>query len=232
MVDTGPPGVVSPPGGPFNSRPGRFSLGAVHMRPMHDTSLSAAPKPIPGLDFVAIDFETANPKRESVCQIGLVKVRDGQPGRQHCHMVLPPPGFTNFHERNIAVHGITRRDMVGAKGWDIYLAKLIAFTGNLPLVGHNVSFEKSVITRATEAINAPVPLFDYLCTMKLARLHFPNEPSHRLNDVSRVLELPDFQHHHAGADAEASALIVLRLAERTGLTTLQDLWGAKTGVRR
>lgn len=32
---------------------------------------------IPGLDFVAVDVETANRKRGSVCSIGLARVRDG-----------------------------------------------------------------------------------------------------------------------------------------------------------
>lgn len=36
-----------------------------------------SPVVLPGLSFTAIDFETANPKRASVCAVGVVKVRDG-----------------------------------------------------------------------------------------------------------------------------------------------------------
>ena len=34
-------------------------------------------------DFAAIDFETANQQRTSVCSVGIVIVRDGEIGRAH-----------------------------------------------------------------------------------------------------------------------------------------------------
>jgi DNA polymerase III subunit epsilon len=192
--------------------------------------------PIPGLNFVAIDFETANPKRASVCQIGLVKVRDGIPGRTHCLYVSPPPGFTNFHQRNIEVHGITKPDTEGAPSWDTMLDKLIAFTNTkvavYPLVAHNAPFEKSVITQATEAIGRDVPDFTYHCTVKLAKRLQPEEHSHKLNEVAARLGVPPFAHHSAGDDAMASALIVLGLADQHGLRSLEDLWPSRpTAVR-
>ena len=190
--------------------------------------------PIPDLNFVAIDFETANPKRASVCQIGLVKVIDGRPGKTHCLYVSPPPGFTNFHQRNIEVHGITKPDTEGAPPWDSMLDRLLAFTkdGALPLVAHNAPFEKSVVTQATEAIGRPVPDFTYNCTVKLAKRLQPEESSHKLNEVAARLAIPPFDHHNAGDDAMASALIVLGLADQHGLRTMEDLWPSKPQAAR
>lgn len=185
--------------------------------------------PIPDLNFVAIDFETANPKRASVCQIGLVKVIAGVPGKVHCLYVSPPPGFTNFHERNIEVHGITKPQVEGAPSWESMLDRLLKFTRatELPLVAHNAPFEKSVISQATEAIGLAVPDFTYYCTVKLAKRLQPQEATHKLNEVAERLGVPAFSHHNAGDDAMASALIVLRLAEKHNLRSLDDLWPAK-----
>ena len=180
-----------------------------------------------GLNFVAIDFETANPKRASVCQIGLAKVRDGQITKTACEMVTPPRGFTNFHPRNIQVHGLTPRSIYGAPDWPGILGRLIAFTGDLPLIGHNVAFERSVIVQATEAEGLTVPDFQYLCSQKLAQTHLPEAGSFKLNLLAEHLGMPVFAHHDAGADAVACAALVLKIAEHTGLDDLDDLWPAK-----
>ena len=182
------------------------------------------------LDFVAIDFETANPKRASVCQIGLAKVKGGQVVSRFCEPVRPPAPFDAFHPRNIAVHKLTRSSVAGAQNWTQILPRLIRYTGSLPLVGHNVSVERSVITQATEAIGGEVPEFTYLCTQELAKAHL-NQDSYGLEPVSVALGLPDFNHHDAGEDALASALIVLELAGRTGIDDLAALWPVKRPTR-
>lgn len=183
--------------------------------------------PIEGLDFVSIDFETANAKRASVCQIGIVKVRDGIPGKIHTHYVMPPPGFDNFAERNIQIHGITRATLAGDPhklSWAAALERLIKFTGDLPLIGHNVSVERSIIVQATEAIGGVVPEFEYLCTMGLAKTHYPEAESYKLDRLTEAFGLPAFQHHDAGHDAAAAAHLVLHVARDKALSELPALW--------
>ena len=45
---------------------------------------------MPRQAFTAIDFETANPKRNSICQVGLVRVIKGQVVDQINVLVRPP----------------------------------------------------------------------------------------------------------------------------------------------
>ena len=40
-------------------------------------------------DFAAIDFETANGQRSSICSVGLVVVRDGEITIRHYRLVRP-----------------------------------------------------------------------------------------------------------------------------------------------
>ena len=182
---------------------------------------------IPGLDFVAIDFETANPKHASICQIGLVKVRNGVLGKTHCHFVLPPAGLQNFAARNVGIHGITRRMVDGADGWDLMLPRLEAFTGGLPLVAHNVAAERSMIFQACTAVGLTPPDFTYCCTQKAARLHLPEADSYKLDMLVEALDLPPLRHHDAGEDAAAAAYLAVRLAELTGISDVAELFPAE-----
>ena len=58
------------------------------------------------MNFIALDFETANQKRHSACSIALVVVQDNQLVGRYYSLIRPQ---TDFHWRNIQVHGITPR---------------------------------------------------------------------------------------------------------------------------
>ena len=58
--------------------------------------------------FVALDFETANGKRTSICSVGMVKVIDNQITESFHTLVNP---FDYFTETNINVHGIHPEDV-------------------------------------------------------------------------------------------------------------------------
>ena len=44
-------------------------------------------------DFVAIDFETANGKRSSVCSVGIVVVRGGEIVDRFYSLIKPTPNY-------------------------------------------------------------------------------------------------------------------------------------------
>jgi len=56
------------------------------------------------MDFIAFDFETANRRSDSACQLGAIVVRGGQVVGRHQWMIRPRPFF--FHPGNIRIHGI------------------------------------------------------------------------------------------------------------------------------
>lgn len=177
------------------------------------------------LNFTAIDFETANSKRGSVCQLGLTRVVDGKIIETKTSMVTPPEGFGAFHERNIAVHGILPHHVKGAPTWETAMNMIIDFSEGTPLVGHNVSFEKSVVKSACEATNLTSPQFVWACSLKMARKHLKGQESYSLGLLSAALGLEQFAHHDAGEDARASAQLVLYTAQKTGITDLHQLFG-------
>ena len=56
-------------------------------------------------DFAAIDFETANGRRTSVCSVGVVVVRGGEVVDTLYSLIRPRP---NFYSRfTTAIHGLS-----------------------------------------------------------------------------------------------------------------------------
>ena len=63
-------------------------------------------------NFAAIDFETANNERTSVCSVGVVIVRDGEIVDSFYSLIQPEPNYYNYWCTQ--VHGITRNDTESA----------------------------------------------------------------------------------------------------------------------
>ncbi len=54
-------------------------------------------------DFVALDIETSNSDRSSICEIGIVIYKDFQIVEVYHSLINP---LSVFHDRNVSVHGI------------------------------------------------------------------------------------------------------------------------------
>jgi DNA polymerase-3 subunit epsilon len=59
-------------------------------------------------NFAAIDFETANNERTSICSVGIVIVRNGKIVDSFYSLIQPEPNYYCYW--NTQVHGLTRKD--------------------------------------------------------------------------------------------------------------------------
>ncbi len=181
------------------------------------------------MDFVAIDFETANSKRASVCAVGLVDVRGGRIVEEYYTLVNPHDDFDYFC---IAVHGITPDQVENSPSFaDIWPELRRRIEGRV-LVAHNASFDMSVLRRSAEDHNLDMPHIQYMCSCLLARKIWPEMPNHKLNTVARELGLGAFKHHDAIEDARTAAYIFLRCsqtAEASDCGGLADRYGYRIG---
>lgn len=175
------------------------------------------------MDFTAIDFETANPNRASVCSVGVVRVRGGRVVASESWLMHPPAGVEEFAARNVEVHGITADQVKDAPGWDVVAGWVTEFVGRDTLIAHNAPFEKSVIEQASAAAGLVVPRLGVLCTVRLAKAGWPDMGSHRLPDVCARFGVELGHHHDALADAVAVAEFTPRMMVLTGSPTVAAL---------
>ncbi len=184
---------------------------------------------IVALDFTAIDFETANSSPASACSVGLVRVRAGVVVARTSWLIRPPAGHDEFFPFNTGIHGIRAEDVISASSWTEQLGRLASFAGADVLVAHNAGFDMNVLRKACAATDDDCPPYRYLCTLHLARTTYTLD-SYRLPAAAAAAGFTGFAHHDAGADAEASAHIVLDAARRHGARDIDEL-AALAGVR-
>lgn len=184
--------------------------------------------------WVAIDFETANEHRGSPCAVGMAKVVDGRITDTWGTLIQPPADLSYFNAFNIAVHSITSDAVAGAPDWKATLNDILAFTDGLPLVAHNAGFDMGVIRAACAADGLTWPELRYTCSQVIARRTW-KLLSYSLPYCADAAGVVLDNHHDAGADATASAQVMLaamRDAEADSLDALlssrQVRWGWMT----
>ena len=106
-------------------------------------------------DFAAIDFETANGKRTSVCSVGVVVVRGGEVTDSFYSLIRPRP---NFYSRfTTAIHGLTYDDTAEAPDFETVWKQIAPRIEGLPLVAHNSPFDEGCLRAVFELYGMPYP---------------------------------------------------------------------------
>ncbi len=161
-------------------------------------------------DFAAIDFETANGARTSVCSVGVVVVRDGVAVDSVYRLIRPRPNFYSWFTTQ--VHGMTRADTDDAADFATVWSEIAPRIAGLPLVAHNSPFDEGCLKAVHELYGMSYPGYEFHCTCRASRRAFGRLlPNHQLHTVAAHVGFDLQHHHHALADAEACAAIALKI---------------------
>lgn len=156
-------------------------------------------------DFAAIDFETANNERTSVCSVGVVVVRDGEIANTFYSLIQPEPNYYTYWCSR--VHGLTRQDTDEAPVFPKVWKQIEPLIEGLPLVAHNKAFDESCLKAAFRCYQMDYPDYVFHCTLQASRRVFCYLADHQLHTVAAECGFRLEHHHHALADAEACAWI-------------------------
>ena len=159
-------------------------------------------------DFAAIDFETANCERSSVCSVGIVIVRNGEIVDTFYSLINPEPNYYNYWCTQ--VHGLTSADTCTAPVFPDVWAQVAPLIEGLPLVAHNARFDEGCLKAVFRCYQMDYPDYDFYCTLKKSREVW-SEGLHRLEVIAERCGYKLENHHHALADAEACAAIALKI---------------------
>ena len=160
------------------------------------------------LNFAAIDFETANNERSSVCSVGIVIVRDGKIVDKFYSLIKPEPEYYNYWCSQ--VHGLSLDDTMEAPVFPDVWAQIEPMIEGLPLVAHNKAFDESCLKAVFRVYQMDYPDYDFHCTCIASRKVWPEGP-HNLDIIAARCGYDLENHHHALADAEAYAAIALQI---------------------
>ena len=150
--------------------------------------------------FTAIDFETAQGYRWSICQVGLVRVIDGIITDEINILVQPPDNYywNNFTE----IHGIAASDTIKSPTFDKVWPTIAPYIENQLVIAHNgFGFDFPVLAKTLEYYGMTNPEYQKQCTYKIYKSNLANlcqQHNIKLN------------HHDALSDARACAALFLK----------------------
>ncbi len=197
--------------GTFQSSSGRSAANPAQRRPRSGARLIPPVEELLEAEFVAVDFETANRKGGvSACQVALVRVQGGRVVEKYDTFLRPPSGWDHFEFTYL--HGISRRETQDAPTWVQAAPTVQDFVGTAPVYAHNATFDARVWRDLDQYFSLRTVPTRFFCTYRMARRALPGLENYKLPTVVRRCS-PQFQldHHRAGSDAEACALIVAAL---------------------
>ena len=154
-------------------------------------------------DYISIDIENPNARGNSICSIGIVIVKDNKIVDEKYSLINPED---RFDTNNSNITGLNYADIKDAPTFKEYWKSINELFENNTIVGHNITYDLTVIAKALERYDIEVPIFNYYCTLKLSR-HFINTNSYSLNTLCDLLNINLENHHNALEDAKASQKI-------------------------
>ena len=157
--------------------------------------------------FFALDVETANNDRGSICQIGVACVRPDNSIETWVTYVDPQVDRWVF----TYLHGISARTVQGSPTFAEVLPVLRDALKGATVYQHS-GFDRSAIAAACGNCCLSVPQWDWGDSVHVARAAWPElrgNGGHGLASLKQHLGLM-FEHHDAGEDARAAAEVVLR----------------------
>ena len=171
-------------------------------------------------DFVAIDFETANRRRDSACQLAAVTVRGGSIVDRAMWMIRPVP--MQFSPGNIRIHGITPDRVADEPTFGEIWRDVAGYLEGQCVVAHNASFDIGVLLACLTAHRCDIPELQYTCTRAIARRCWPHRRRFGLKPLAEWLGI-NFRHHDALEDSIACAKILLAAGVDRRSESLEDL---------
>jgi DNA polymerase-3 subunit epsilon len=178
------------------------------------------------MDFIAIDFETANYRRDSACQLAAVVVQSNQIVQSAMWMIRPEP--FHFQASNIRIHGITpasvQHEPTFGGHWPEISQFLQCTADNSPgcMVAHNAGFDLGVMLGCLQAHAIDAPEMHYTCTRMIGRRAWPGRTSYSIKSLAQMLGI-HFRHHDALEDAVTCAKIMLAAANEIGVGSLHEM---------
>jgi len=148
--------------------------------------------------FTAIDFETANYDRTSICQVGLVRVEKGIVTKEISLLVQPPGNYYVWRLTNL--HGISAAQTRNSPSFAEIWLLLEPYISNQTVVAHNGAFDFDVLQKSLEHYGVVDPVYTKECTYRIFKK--------RLN-VLCVEHGIELNHHEALSDARACVRLFL-----------------------
>jgi len=171
--------------------------------------------------FVVFDLETTGyyPADDAIIEIGAVKISGGRIVDRFSKFVNPqrPIPFRITEVTHIDDSMVKDAPLI-----EEVLPQFLEFAGSAVMVAHNASFDMSFIHENALRLGMDRD-YTVVDTVAMSRFLIPEIAKYKLDNVVKVFNISLENHHRAVEDAEATALVFLKLIERCNKKEIYDL---------
>ena len=166
-------------------------------------------------EFIAIDVETANSSRASICQIGIAKFRDGVVVDEWSSLINPEEDFA---KPQMIIHGIKQKNVVDSPNLPEVMRTVSDFMKDSICISHS-SFDREVFDAAFKKYGIKEIKSSWLNSVEVARETWGDMPNgkYTLDNVASTLGYT-FNHHDALSVAKAAGHIMVNAMQETETT--------------
>ena len=165
-------------------------------------------------EYVVFDTETTGfyAGSDQMIEIGAVKIKNGEITDRFDELIDP---HRPLPKKITELTFITDEMLKGCPSEEEITNKFLNWVGNLPLVAHNAKFDISFMKAACQKYGFEEFNKTVLDTMSIARMLYPNWPNHKLQTLTKNLDVPwdEDKHHRADYDAEGTAIAFYKMAK-------------------
>ncbi|MEI7594588.1 MAG: 3'-5' exonuclease [Bacteroidota bacterium] len=153
--------------------------------------------------FTALDFETVQGKRWSICQVGIVRVENGVIVETVNKLVCPPNNF--YFYKNTEIHGIDSSHTYNSPTFPKVWEEIKHLIQGRTVVAHNGAFDFNCLKQTIDFYRLEHPEYVQACTYKIFGA-----------DLATLCRKHKIQlnHHDALSDAMACAKLYLMHLEK------------------
>ncbi|ASB49365.1 3'-5' exonuclease [Alkalitalea saponilacus] len=172
------------------------------------------------MDFITIDFETADRFRDSACEIGLTFVENFNITETKSWLIKPGC-YPIFDPYNIHVHKIKPSEVANAPNFCELWPEIHPLIENQLLIAHNASFDLSVLRTTLDYYGLEYPELMYSCSYLFSKNVWQGLSGYGLEALCNYHDI-DLRHHRAGPDSRATAELVIQAFEFAGVNSIDD----------
>lgn len=172
-------------------------------------------------DYVLFDLETTgiSCNYDEVIEISALKVRNGAIVDEFNELVCP--GRPIPRETSMVNH-ITDQMVEGAPSFKEILPRFIEFIGDDVLAGHNIhTFDMKFLYRDCEKYFGQALTNDYMDTLRLSKIVFPDWRHRRLSDLAEYYGISTVGAHRALTDCYINQQVLELMAKEWNTSGVQ-----------
>lgn len=149
--------------------------------------------------FVDVETTGMSPSQGEIIEIGIVRVEKGVVVEQFDTLIAPHRSISTLIE---GITGISNTMLHGQPRFEDVADKIYELTHNALFVAHNARFDHSFLKNEFKRIGVAWNA-QTLCSVKVSRILYPNEKSHRLESIIKRHNINVSARHRALPDAQA-----------------------------